>query len=1167
MSAEWDIEQSLRQYFPFGFQVSRKAWEWYDIASLRQAAEAIGAPVDVYSIRLLAMRLNEKHHRSSLAHSPVQAGQLLTAGVLNDILRYLVEYYCYEERLGVLPAALDWTARERGPKTVEQPPPTFVTLFPPKPVATGEAAAPEFLQSASQLAVGKTAANREVVSGEMILLSLATANPAFRPFRELFDDAELRQAAPYQPFIESLERYFDRQPPLAELGQTLFQALRAPMLASPDSLEGQLEYVKQHWAKLLPLGLQRRLAVMTDILEEEKRLRDFGPGQPQVLRFEQESLIAADPGYPEVEAFSQDADWMSNVVLLAKSVYVWLDQLTKTYGRPIRLLSDIPDEELDKLARWGLTGLWLIGLWQRSPASQKIKQIMGNPEAVSSAYSLFDYAIADDLGGEAAYQNLRERAGRRGIRLASDMVPNHTGLFSQWVIEHPDWFVQTSFPPFPVYQFTGPNLSEDGRLQLYLENGYWDRRDAAVVFKRVDGRTGETRYIYHGNDGTNMPWNDTAQLNFLLPAVREAVIQTVLHVARKFPIIRFDAAMTLAKRHYQRLWFPPPGEGGAIPSRADFGLTKEQFDAAFPKEFWREVVDRVTAEVPDTLLLAEAFWLMEGYFVRTLGMHRVYNSAFMNMLKLEENAKYRQSVKNVLEFSPEVLKRFVNFMNNPDEDTAVAQFGRDDKYFGVAMMMVTMPGLPMIGHGQVEGFTEKYGMEYRRAYWDEQPDDGLIRRHEQEIFPLLRRRRLFSGAENFALYDCHTPGGWIDENVFAYSNRYGEERALILYNNAYGTTAGWVHTSTPINVGAGDSKELVTRPLAEALALRTDADVFYAVRESKSGLRYLRAAKEIAERGWFASLPGYQYLAFLDWREIRDYDGSWGRLHERLRGAGVPDLEAAYREMLLDPLLLPFHAALRADQLRVWLDGDAEAAARLAEAAERFLRAAADFLHVAAERAPGRAEIERTLRLLVEARPATQPAAAAKPADGIAVSAEDPAAAPVLYVWLLVRRLGLWSAEADLQPADLARRRLDEWFLDKAIYWAFQDLSANPARARAGVLLVKLVTAHEALLAGEAAPGDAVPGDAVRALAWQKLLIDPAAAEFLRYNTYEGVRYFSRERFELLIATLARAARLVDPRQEPAAIAAGALQAADTAGYRLDELLLQLTADTAVDAE
>src|SRR5207247_10224546 len=146
-----------------------------------------------------------------------------------------------------------------------------------------------------------------------------------------------------------------------------------------------------------------------------------------------------------------------------------------------------------------------------------------------------------------------------------------------------------------------------------------------------------------------------------------------------FPVIRFDAAMTLAKKHYQRLWFPEPGSGGAIPSRAEHGLTKAQFDALMPHEFWREVVDRAAVEAPDTLLLAEAFWLMEGYFVRTLGMHRVYNSAYMNMLRDEQNANYRSVIKNTIEFEPEHLKRYVKFMSNPDERTAVDKFGKDDR--------------------------------------------------------------------------------------------------------------------------------------------------------------------------------------------------------------------------------------------------------------------------------------------------------------------------------------------------------------------------------------------------------------------------------------------------------------------------------------------------------
>ena len=87
----------------------------------------------------------------------------------------------------------------------------------------------------------------------------------------------------------------------------------------------------------------------------------------------------------------------------------------------------------------------------------------------------------------------------------------------------------------------------------------------------------------------------------------------------------------------------------------------------------------------------------------------------MNFLKMEENAKFRLSLKNVLEFNPEILKRYVNFMNNPDEETAMAQFGSGDKYFGACTLLAALPGLPMFGHGQIEGFKEKYGMEYRQG--------------------------------------------------------------------------------------------------------------------------------------------------------------------------------------------------------------------------------------------------------------------------------------------------------------------------------------------------------------------------------------------------------------------------------------------------------------------
>ena len=527
---------------------------------------------------------------------------------------------------------------------------------------------------------------------------------------------------------------------------------------------------------------------------------------------------------------------------------------------------------------------------------------MGNIDAVGSAYSLFDYEIAHDLGGEEAYNNLNERAKARGIRLASDMVPNHTGIYSRWVIEHPEYFIQLDYPPFPNYRFTGENLSEDPNFQIRIEDGYYSHSDASVVFQRIDNRTGEVRYLYHGNDGTNMPWNDTAQLDMIKPEVREAVIQKIFDVARKFSIIRFDAAMTLAKKHFSRLWYPQPGTGGDIPTRSDFALTRDEFDARFPVEFWREVVDRINNEMPDTLLLAEAFWLMEGYFVRTLGMHRVYNSAFMHMMMKEENEKYRDLITNTLEFEPEILKRYVNFMSNPDEETSIKQFGTDDKYFGVAVMMVTLPGLPMFGHGQVEGYTEKYGMEYKRAYYDETPNGWLVDRHEREIFPLMRRRYLFSQVHNFWFYDFIDDSGNLNENVFAFTNTERGERVVIVYNNKYDRTSGRIKNSTSklVDIGHGN-KETQTRTLAEALSIRGDHKVFYTYRDHVSGLEYLVRGSDIHNGGFHFELDGFKYKILLDFNEVYDENGDYEKLFNTLNGTGLPSIHQAVTQLKMEP--------------------------------------------------------------------------------------------------------------------------------------------------------------------------------------------------------------------------------------------------------------------------
>jgi hypothetical protein len=1078
------------------FHIARRARERYrfDDALFTLSGNVIFA--NLRAAHEFAHKMNAT--RESAQH--LRASDLNAMGLMDEILHYVVKQYRERRNPRAIAQALQWLDERLGRDAVDAALRRFAEEFPPRAVYRGEASLDEYLR-------GETtgAPNRESALEEMLLLWLANVNPACAPFIELFDDAALENETVYPQVPALLHAFFETQPRFGPQNQNLLDLLRAPALAFPHSLAGQLDFILKHWRALLGEYAARLLSALDFVREEESKFALAGaPAQVPVPTFHRAGIEH------EPERFSADLDWMPHLVLIAKNIYVWLDQLSKKFHVAITRLDQIPDEELDLFARWGITGLWMIGVWERSAASRRIKQMMGNPDAVASAYAIFEYRIADALGGDAALQNLKERAWRRGIRLASDMVPNHMGIDSRWVIEHPDWFIARDDSPFPAYTFNGPDWSWDARVGIYLEDHYYTRSDAAVVFKRVDKWTGDTKYIYHGNDGTSFPWNDTAQLNYLKPEVREAVIQTILHVARQFSVIRFDAAMTLARKHYQRLWFPEPGTGGAIPSRAEFGMARAQFDAAMPEEFWREVVDRIARDAPDTLLLAEAFWLMEGYFVRTLGMHRVYNSAFMNMLRDEDNAKYRQVMKNTLEFDPEVLKRYVNFMNNPDERTAVDQFGKGDKYFGICTMMATLPGLPMFGHGQIEGFAERYGMEYPRAYWDEQPDDDLVARHTREIFPLLRRRYLFAGVEHFLLYDFFAPEGHVNEDVFAYSNCFGGERALVVYHNKFATARGWIRTSAAyaVKTGNGGEKRLAQKNLGEGLGLHDDANHFAIFRDHTTGLEYIRNSKELCERGLYVELNAYARHVFLDWRETRDESGLHARLAATLNGRGVPSIGEALRELALQPVLAPFRETVNAGFFRWLLDNRVDKAkkvnaAALDEAEQKMLRllcAVKQFTYGTGDEnsiaQQTRRQVEAVLRLT-----------ALKELKRVG---ENVASWGALLGWLFTHSL------ARVVSADTSESQsgvwVDEWLLGKVIANALRELGLDEGAAWHAVTAIKILISHPRAL--EMQPSAALEG-------W---LNDDAARQFLRVNRHDDIVWFNQEAFEQLVWwTFARA--------------------------------------------
>ncbi len=1094
------------------FHISRQARLTYQFdESLFQISGNV-VLANFHAARIFAQRMNDKRDIISFPEKAVRAGQVNAMGLIDEILHYVVYLYRTEKKKDVLKEAEKFLAETLGEEDLRAALKLFVEEFPPLAVFSDEISAEKYLDAETE-----GIPNTNLVLEELIMLWIANMNPALSAFNELFDDEQMEKRTQYKKLISHLHEFFNKQPLFGPDNENLIDMLRSPAVAEPYSLTGQLDYIRRKWGIILGSYFYRLLRGL-DFVQEEERERTFVSGAAQVYEFKKLE------GEPEPERFSPDQEWMPRVVLLAKSTYVWLDQLSKKYKRSIHRLDQIPDEELDQLARWGFTGLWLIGLWERSKASQRIKQLCGNPEAVASAYSLMNYNVAADLGGEEAFMNLRDRAWQRGIRMGGDMVPNHMGIDSNWVMEHPDWFIQLDYSPFPSHTYNGENLSWDGNAGIYLEDHYYSRNDAAVVFKRVDHRSGETRYIYHGNDGTSMPWNDTAQLNYLKPEVREAVIQTILDVARKFPIIRFDAAMTLAKKHYQRLWFPEPGSGGDIPTRAEHGMTKSDFDNAIPVEFWREVVDRVAQEVPDTLLLAEAFWLMEGYFVRTLGMHRVYNSAFMNMLKNEQNDQYRSSIKNVLEFNPEILKRFVNFMNNPDEATAVAQFGKGDKYFGVCTMLVTMPGLPMLGHGQIEGFTEKYGMEYRKAYWDEQVDQDLVSRHEREIFPLMKKRYLFADVKNFYLYDFYNDDGHVNENVFAYSNSFGNEYGLVIYNNKYENASGWIKTSSAYSVqeDKGGERTLQQNQLGNAFNLHNDGRYFTIFREHNSGLEYIRNSKEIVDNGMHVSLNAFQCQVFMEFRELEDNQWNhYSSLAAYLNGRGVPSIEEALRQTFLRPVHHSFREIANPGAFRYILASKFTAPTDTVpeKLHEEFENKYRNLLDEIRKFTSGKGDTEKevirmadgleyllSMHMLDRRVKCNQAQKAQEALKRISkhFSRKDRNWFTLLS-WYFIHRLGS-AASTDTVP-EQSRAGLDEWLLTKIVEEVLYSVDMTPGEANRILVLVKILTSHQNWWEVQ----EPLKLDAVTVM--QNLLRHSEVQDYLQINRYRDVLWFNHESF------------------------------------------------------
>ena len=418
----------------FDFHISRAAREKYKIEQSLFSVTGKVILADYQQARILSEKINSVRRDEGIPDQFVTAGQINALGLLHEIFHLLIRKYEESDNPGVFSKAVNHLKNEVSETGLDKTLLAFVEEFPPLPVYNNEVTTEKYLSASTS---GKP--NKEIILEEIILLHLENSNPAASNLRELYADDNLSIKTNYKQLIEKTEIFFDNEIPTRLGGLPLFKLLRKPISANPFDLEKQLEFIRTEYGAYLGDDILNRLLRGVDLIREDYKLFvQHGGGEkgtPPVPTYDEdltklrlirdkmaaEKKLSEDEKrfYLEYEKFTEDVQWIPEVVMIAKNVYVWLHQLSEKYKREIKKLDQVPDEELDQLTRWNFNSLWLIGIWERSPASQKIKHLTGNISAVSSAYSLYDYVIAEELGGELAFQNLKDRAWARGIRMAS----------------------------------------------------------------------------------------------------------------------------------------------------------------------------------------------------------------------------------------------------------------------------------------------------------------------------------------------------------------------------------------------------------------------------------------------------------------------------------------------------------------------------------------------------------------------------------------------------------------------------------------------------------------------------------------------------------------------------------------------------------------------------
>jgi hypothetical protein len=429
------------------------------------------------------------------------------------------------------------------------------------------------------------------------------------------------------------------------------------------------------------------------------------------------------------------SNWPRYPTIYEINTWVWLSGLREKSGTSFDL-SSVPSAEWDSIASYGFDAVWLMGVWERSPAGIAVanqnKSLLDDfrralpdfrtQDNVGSPYCVRRYVVDKHLGGPAGLAIARKQLAKRNVRLLLDFVPNHVAPDHPWSVEHPEYFIQ-------------------GNVE--------DAKNDPASFITIDGRV-----FACGRDPYFPAWPDVLQLNAFQPGLRHAVVNTISSIADQCDGIRCDMAMLMLNPIFERTWGSRAGQRPAT-------------------EYWSDVIPAIKKVHPDFLFIAEAYWDLE-WELQQKGFDFCYDKRLYDRLEHDNPESVRLHLCADLGFQEKLLR----FIENHDEPRAAATFS-PAKERVAAVTTATLPGARLFHEGQFEGRKIRVPVFLGRR--PEEPADRELHAFYKKLLKALDAPMFRNG--HWSLCDRK---GWPDnpsyQNLVAWNWVEDDDRYLIAVN-------------------------------------------------------------------------------------------------------------------------------------------------------------------------------------------------------------------------------------------------------------------------------------------------------------------------------------------------------------------------------------------------